>query len=56
MSERPRDIEITDPVQITVNGEPVTVQNGELVIDACERNGSYIPRFCYHPALGALGA
>ncbi len=55
MSERPRDIEITDPVQITVNGEPVTVQNGELVIDACERNGSYIPRFCYHPRMNPVG-
>ncbi|MFI5043935.1 MAG: NADH-quinone oxidoreductase subunit NuoG [Acidimicrobiales bacterium] len=55
MSERPRPIEITDPVDITVNGETFTVQKGELVIDACERNGSYIPRFCYHPRMNPVG-
>jgi NADH-quinone oxidoreductase subunit G len=55
MSERPRKVEITDPVQITVNGETVTAQKGELVIDACERSGSYIPRFCYHPRMNPVG-
>ncbi len=50
-----RDIEITEPVEITLNGELVTAQNGELLIDACERNGSYIPRFCYHSRLTPVG-
>ncbi len=40
-----RRVEITDPVTITVNGREVTAQKGELVIDACERNDAYIPRF-----------
>ncbi len=55
MSERPRRVELTDPVTITVNGEEVTAQNGELLIDACERNGAYIPRFCYHPRMTPVG-
>ncbi len=55
MSERPRPVEITDPVTITVDGRPVEVQRGELLIDACERNDAYIPRFCYHPRMEPVG-
>ncbi len=55
MSERPRPVEITDPVSITVDGRTVEVQNGELLIDACERNDAYIPRFCYHPRMQPVG-
>jgi NADH-quinone oxidoreductase subunit G len=42
-------------VAITVNGVPVAARPGELVIDACERNGVYIPRFCYHPRMRPVG-
>ena len=28
---------------------------GELVIDAAERHGVYIPRFCYHPRMEPVG-
>ncbi len=55
MSERPRAVEITSPVTITVDGREVTAQNGELLIDACERNGAYVPRFCYHPRMTPVG-
>jgi NADH-quinone oxidoreductase subunit G len=55
VSERPRPVEITDPVTITVDGRPVEVQRGELLIDACERNDAYIPRFCYHPRMEPVG-
>ena len=55
MSERPPPIEVTEPLSITVNGEPVVAQRGELVIDACERAGTYVPRFCYHPRLEPVG-
>ncbi len=44
-----------DSVSITVNGRPVEATKGELVIDACERNGVYIPRFCYHPRMTPVG-
>jgi NADH-quinone oxidoreductase subunit G len=55
MSEKPRPITISDPVTITVDGRQVTAQNGELLIDACERNDAYIPRFCYHPRMNPVG-
>ena len=55
MAERPRPIEITDPVTITVDDTELTVQSGDLLIDACERNGTYIPRFCYHPRMEPVG-
>ncbi|MEX0767318.1 MAG: NADH-quinone oxidoreductase subunit NuoG, partial [Microthrixaceae bacterium] len=37
------------------DGREVTAQNGELLIDACERNDAYIPRFCYHPRMNPVG-
>ncbi len=46
----------SDPgIAITVNGEAVSARPGELLIDACERNGVYIPRFCYHPRMEPVG-
>lgn len=53
--EAPKPIVVTDPVEITVNGEVFTVQDGELLIDAAERNGTYIPRFCYHARMNPVG-
>jgi NADH dehydrogenase/NADH:ubiquinone oxidoreductase subunit G len=46
VSETPPPVEITDGVSIEVDGKEIQVQKGELLIDACERNGTYIPRFC----------
>ena len=42
-------------MEITVDGTAVRVEDGELLIDACERVGVYIPRFCYHPRLSPVG-
>mgnify|MGYP000371415690 CR=1 FL=1 len=36
-----------DQVSIVVDGETVIANPGELLIDACERTGTYIPRFCH---------
>ncbi len=55
MNETPSPREITDPVSIEVDGKEIEVQKGELLIDACERNGTYIPRFCYHPRMDPVG-
>ncbi len=44
-----------DAVILTVNGKRIEAQQGELVIDAAERNGTYIPRFCYHPRMEPVG-
>ncbi len=42
-------------VNITVDGRPVEARPGELLIEAAERAGSYIPRFCYHPRMEPVG-
>ena len=42
-------------VSITVDGQKVTAKPGELLIDACERNGTYIPRFCHHSRMQPVG-
>jgi NADH-quinone oxidoreductase subunit G len=42
-------------VSITVNGVAVEARQGELVIDAAERHGVYIPRFCYHHRMEPVG-
>jgi NADH-quinone oxidoreductase subunit G len=46
---------IRTTVTITVNGRAVEVQPGELLIEAAERAGTYIPRFCYHPRMEPVG-
>ena len=45
----------TETVILTVNGKQIEGKPGELVIEAAERNGTYIPRFCYHPRLDPVG-
>jgi NADH-quinone oxidoreductase subunit G len=44
-----------ETVTVTINGEPVEAEKGELVIAAAERSGTYIPRFCYHPRMASVG-
>ncbi len=44
-----------DVVDVTVDGRTVSAGVGELLIEACERNGVYIPRFCYHPRMASVG-
>jgi len=46
---------IRTTVNITVNGREFEVKPGELLIDAAERAGEYIPRFCYHPRMEPVG-
>jgi len=55
MSEKPPPLEVTDPIEITIDGTAVVVQKGDLLIDAAERAGTYIPRFCYHPRMNPVG-
>jgi len=40
---------------LTIDGREVRARQGELVIDACERAGVYVPRFCYHPRMRPVG-
>ena len=43
------------PVRIIVDGVEIDAAPGQLLIDACEQAGTYIPRFCYHPRMRPVG-
>ena len=47
--------DVGQSVEITVDGRTVLANPGELLIDACERTGTYIPRFCHHPRMRPVG-
>jgi NADH-quinone oxidoreductase subunit G len=53
----PGDGEAGTPAAISyvMDGREVPARQGELLIDACERNGVHIPRFCYHPRMRPVG-
>jgi NADH-quinone oxidoreductase subunit G len=44
-----------DGVAVTIDGQAIVARKGELIIEAAERNGIYIPRFCYHPRMESVG-
>jgi NADH-quinone oxidoreductase subunit G len=40
-----------ETVKITINGQEMAAPKGELLIEACEMNGIYLPRFCHYRGL-----
>jgi NADH-quinone oxidoreductase subunit G len=42
--------------KIVIDDREIEVASGTKVIEAAEQLGIMIPRFCYHPALGSVGA
>ncbi|MGQ0846987.1 MAG: NADH-quinone oxidoreductase subunit G [Sporichthyaceae bacterium] len=46
----------TDLVNLTIDGIPISVPKGTLIIRAAEQLGIQIPRFCDHPLLDPVGA
>jgi NADH-quinone oxidoreductase subunit G len=42
--------------KIVIDNREIEVPEGTKVIEAAEQLGIMIPRFCYHPALGSVGA
>ena len=40
-----------DLVNIELDGKPVKARKGEMIIQTADREGVYIPRFCYHEKL-----
>jgi NADH-quinone oxidoreductase subunit G len=46
---------VSEGVPITIDGRALVAEKGELIIAAAERNGIYIPRFCYHPRMSSVG-
>ncbi|HMS88187.1 MAG TPA: 2Fe-2S iron-sulfur cluster-binding protein, partial [Acidimicrobiales bacterium] len=51
MSDAPAETSVS----ITIDGKQIDARPGELVIDAAERTGTYIPRFCYHHRMDPVG-
>ncbi|MDH3606836.1 MAG: NADH-quinone oxidoreductase subunit NuoG [Acidimicrobiia bacterium] len=46
---------MADPVTITLDGEERQVPAGTLLIQAAQDEGTYIPRFCWHPRMKPVG-
>jgi NADH-quinone oxidoreductase subunit G len=44
-----------ETVHVTIDGRPVEAQAGQLIIEAADDAGVYIPRFCYHPRMKPVG-
>ncbi|MEJ2165313.1 MAG: NADH-quinone oxidoreductase subunit NuoG [Desulfobacterales bacterium] len=42
--------------KLIIDDQEIDVAPGTMVIEAAARLGIMIPRFCYHPALGSVGA
>jgi NADH-quinone oxidoreductase subunit G len=47
---------MTDLVSLTIDGKPIEVPKGTLIIRAAEQLGIVIPRFCDHPLLDPVAA
>merc|ERR1711957_711001 len=46
---------MNNTLTVSVDGKPVEVNPGTSVLQACEKAGVHIPRFCYHEALSVAG-
>jgi NADH-quinone oxidoreductase subunit G len=42
-------------ISLTIDGREVSVSKGTTVIQAAEKLGIFIPRYCYHPGLSIAG-
>ena len=42
-------------ISFTLDGETIEAPKGEMLIKSAEDNGTYIPRFCYHPRMKPVG-
>src|SRR3989304_8913985 len=41
--------------RLTIDGQPIESPEGSTVIQAAEKLGIFIPRYCYHPGLSIAG-
>ncbi len=46
---------MTKEITLTIDGQPVSVPEGTLVVDAAKKIGIDIPVFCYHPKMEPVG-
>ena len=47
---------MAEPIKLTIDGKPVTVPPGTLLIEAAKQVGIEVPSFCYYPGLSLQGA
>ena len=40
---------------VHIDGEAHEIEPGALVIEACLDNDAYVPHFCWHPRMSAVG-
>lgn len=43
-------------VNATINGIPVSAEEGTTIMEAADRIGAHVPRLCYHPVLSTEGS
>lgn len=46
---------IRKQVELKIDGIPVSIEQGSSIIQAAEKAGVYIPRYCYHDRLSVAG-
>ena len=46
---------MADLISLTIDGVPVSVPPGTLVIEAAKQAGILVPHYCYHPGLAVAG-
>ncbi len=46
---------MTESVRVTIDGQERDVPAGELIIQAAQDKGTYIPRFCWHERMNPVG-
>jgi NADH-quinone oxidoreductase subunit G len=46
---------LADRVKLTIDGREIETDAGELLIQAAQDNGTYVPRFCWHPRMKPVG-
>src|SRR5436305_216865 len=45
-----------DMAKLTIDGIPIEVPDGTVLIEACKALGIEVPNFCYYPKLELIGA
>ncbi len=55
VSARTSTANMADLVNLTIDGVPVSVPKGTLIVDAAKKIQNDIPVFCYHPKLKPVG-
>ena len=43
-------------IEVIVDGNPVQIESGSSILQACESVGINIPRFCFHERLSVAGS